>query len=150
MQQLETFTYHIQDIQKAVAWLLNHGKHSPIWLANGAMGAGKTTLIRALLKHLGNDLDVSSPTYSLVNEYPIDTDLLPYKYIFHADLYRLSSEEEAYDIGLEDYFHNSDALFIIEWSERAQNLIPLNHFSFEIAREEQDENSRIIKILKQK
>ncbi len=83
----------------------------PILLLKGNLGAGKTTFSQFLLKKLGSTDEISSPTYSIVNEY--DT---PKGKVFHFDLYRLKSEEEAYDFGIEEYLDNC-YLSIIEWPE---------------------------------
>jgi tRNA threonylcarbamoyladenosine biosynthesis protein TsaE len=82
-----------------------------ILLLKGNLGAGKTTFTQFLLKELGSSDEISSPTYSIVNEY--DT---PQGKIFHFDLYRLKSAEEAYDFGIEEYLDNG-FLSIIEWPE---------------------------------
>jgi len=87
----------------------------------GSMGVGKTTLIKEIVKHLGVDDVVSSPTFSLVNEYQSRNG----ETIYHFDFYRIHSEEEALDIGIEDYFYNNDWCFI-EWPEKVKNLLPLN------------------------
>lgn len=86
----------------------------------GAMGVGKTTLIKALCKELGIKDVTSSPTFSLVNEYRNANDEI----VYHFDFYRIENEEEALDIGVEDYFY-SDAWCLIEWPENIQNLLPL-------------------------
>lgn len=85
------------------------------------MGAGKTTLIKQFCSHLGIEDEVSSPTFSLVNEY--ESALGP---VYHFDLYRIQSEEEFYDIGYEDYFF-SGYLCLIEWPEMASGIIPTRH-----------------------
>lgn len=85
--------------------------HHNILLLKGNLGAGKTTFSQFLLKELGSLDEVSSPTYSIVNEY--DT---PKGKVFHFDLYRLKSVEEAYDFGIEEYLDNA-FLSIIEWPE---------------------------------
>jgi len=87
----------------------------------GSMGVGKTTLIKEIVKQLGVDDMVSSPTFSLVNEYQSSNG----ETIYHFDFYRIHSEEEALDIGIEDYFYNNDWCFI-EWPEKVKNLLPLN------------------------
>jgi tRNA threonylcarbamoyladenosine biosynthesis protein TsaE len=86
------------------------------------MGAGKTTLIKAILKHLGVNDATSSPTFSIVNEYRLENN----SPLYHFDLYRLNSEEEAYDFGIEEYLY-SDAWCFIEWPEKAPNLLPKDH-----------------------
>lgn len=85
--------------------------HHNILLLKGNLGAGKTTFSQFLLKELGSTDEISSPTYSIVNEY--DT---PKGKVYHFDLYRLKSVEEAYDFGIEEYLDNA-FLSIIEWPE---------------------------------
>ena len=84
----------------------------------GEMGVGKTTLIKALSLHLGVTDVVSSPTFSIVNEYSIDEG----DKIYHFDFYRIEDEQEAYDMGYEEYFF-SNAYCFIEWPEKITNLI---------------------------
>ena len=84
----------------------------------GEMGVGKTTLIKALSLQLGVSDVVSSPTFSIVNEYHIDK----VSKIYHFDFYRIEDEREAYDMGYEEYFF-SDAYCFIEWPEKITNLI---------------------------
>lgn len=82
----------------------------------GELGAGKTCLVRGLAKGLGVEKGlVSSPSFSLINEYPGTVPL------FHMDCYRLGPEEEIYDLGLEEYF-DSPGISVIEWAERIRNL----------------------------
>jgi len=87
----------------------------------GEMGAGKTTFINALCRKLGVEEDTaSSPSFSIINEYRSDTTA---ELIYHFDLYRLENLEEAFDIGVEDYF-DSGALCLLEWPERIEDLLP--------------------------
>ena len=84
------------------------------------MGVGKTTLIKEISKQLGVTDIINSPTFSLVNEYEIVNDK-----IYHFDFYRIKTEEEALDIGIEDYFF-SEHWKLIEWPEKVSNLLPPN------------------------
>ena len=87
----------------------------------GEMGAGKTTFINALSHALGVEDDVTnSPSFSIINEYRSDTTA---ELIYHFDLYRLESMDEAFDIGVEDYF-DSGAVCLIEWPERIEDILP--------------------------
>ncbi len=87
----------------------------------GEMGAGKTTFINALCRTLGVEEDIAnSPSFSIINEYRSDTTA---ELIYHFDLYRLENIEEAFDIGVEDYF-DSGALCLLEWPERIEDLLP--------------------------
>lgn len=84
----------------------------------GEMGVGKTTLIKEIAKRIGVNEMINSPTFSIVNEYELEDDKL-----FHFDCYRLESEEEALDIGIEDYLFSSH-WNLIEWPEKIENLVP--------------------------
>jgi tRNA threonylcarbamoyladenosine biosynthesis protein TsaE len=97
-------------------------------LFNGEMGAGKTTLIKEVVKQLGVNDVANSPTFSLVNEY-LTTDNIT---IYHFDFYRIEDEVEAYDIGIEEYFYNEDAWCFIEWGNKVENLLPLDFISINI------------------
>lgn len=95
------------DVVKDITPKLQHN----ILLLTGNLGAGKTTFTKFLLQELGSADEISSPTYSIVNEY--DT---PKGKIYHFDLYRLKSTEEAFDFGIEEYLDNA-YLSVIEWPE---------------------------------
>lgn len=107
----------------------------------GEMGAGKTTFINALCKELGVEDDTTnSPSFSIINEYRSDTTA---ELIYHFDLYRLESIEEAFDIGVEDYF-DSGALCFLEWPERIADILPNDTVKVSIA--VNDDDSRTITI----
>ena len=93
-----------------------------IILFNGEMGVGKTTLIKQICINLGVSNTISSPTFSLVNEYKINNN----QSIYHFDVYRLKNETEALDMGIDEYLYSNDWCFI-EWSEKIINLIPDEH-----------------------
>lgn len=102
--------HHIEDWQNIAETVVAELRH-PVLLLKGNLGAGKTTFTQFLLKNLGSSDEVSSPTYSIVNEYST-----PKGKIYHFDLYRLKNIEEVYDIGIEEYLDNA-FLCIIEWPE---------------------------------
>lgn len=101
---------NISDWQNVTESILPALRHN-ILLLKGNLGAGKTTFTQFLLKKLGSQDEVNSPTYSIVNEYNT-----PKGKIYHFDLYRLKNIEEVYDIGIEEYLDNA-FLCIIEWPE---------------------------------
>ncbi|MBL7852151.1 MAG: tRNA (adenosine(37)-N6)-threonylcarbamoyltransferase complex ATPase subunit type 1 TsaE [Cyclobacteriaceae bacterium] len=98
--------------------LIAHSDNRKIWLFYGEMGAGKTTLIKAIARQLGVQEPMSSPTFSLVNEY-----VTPSGPVYHVDLYRLQSEREILDIGMEEYF-SSGAHCLVEWPEKLGSIAP--------------------------
>lgn len=98
--------------------ILNVAGNNTLWCFHGEMGAGKTTLIQTICKELGVTEEVTSPTFSLVNEYHT----LSGKTIYHFDFYRIRSIEEVYDIGYEDYFY-SNSICLIEWPSNIAALL---------------------------
>ena len=110
--------YTLQTIDKTAKKLLQHFNNNII-LFEGEMGTGKTTLIKAIVKALGgNSNDVSSPTFSLVNQYNT-----PKQLVYHFDFYRIKNEEEALDIGFDEYCYTNHWVFI-EWPKKIKNLLP--------------------------
>ena len=112
----------------------------PVVAFEGEMGAGKTTLIRALCAALDVADDVSSPTFSLVNEYRDSRD----KPIFHFDFYRIDSEAEAERIGASEYF-DSGYLCLVEWPTRVAALLPMPHLEVHLT--VQPDESRVIELI---
>ncbi len=112
--------FSLEEIEQVSQFILD-STNKRIFLFYADMGVGKTTLIKTLIRRLGVDDNITSPTFSLVNEYR-NKDNSP---IYHFDFYRIEDEEEAYDIGIEDYFY-SDAYCFVEWPERIKNLLPLD------------------------
>ncbi|WP_231628611.1 tRNA (adenosine(37)-N6)-threonylcarbamoyltransferase complex ATPase subunit type 1 TsaE [Mangrovimonas sp. ST2L15] len=116
MSQILDTNYLISDLEDVAKEVLANLKTKTIIL-KGSMGTGKTTLIKSLVKQLGSNDEVSSPTFSIVNEYHITNGK-----IYHFDLYRLNDIEEAYNFGIEDYLY-SGHWNIIEWPELIEDLL---------------------------
>ena len=114
------FEFSLDKIDTAVAHFLD-SKPNKVVLFNGLMGAGKTTFIKAICKNLGVEDMTSSPTFSLVNEYETRQG----QRVYHFDLYRINSEIEALDMGIDDYLYSGNWCFI-EWPEKIPNLLPEN------------------------
>lgn len=109
--------YQINDIEH-VAKQVSDALTGKMLLLYGSMGAGKTTFVKAFAKALGSKDDVSSPTFSIINDYELDDGLL-----YHFDLYRIKDQEEAMQFGIEDYL-SSGQWIVIEWPETIMDLLP--------------------------
>ena len=115
----------LNTVARVIAPLLSPGD---IVALNGTLGVGKTTFVRALIRHLtGTQADVPSPTFTLLQTY--DT---PSFVLYHFDFYRLKNPEEAYEIGIEEAF--SEGVSLIEWPDKIGTLLPKKHksISFQI------------------
>ena len=118
---------NLAELSAAAEKILAFSDHRKVFLFYGDMGAGKTTLIKELCKLLNVSDLVSSPTFSIVNEYLSDTGP-----VYHFDFYRLKKETEALDLGYEDYIDSGSYCFI-EWPEKIQNLLPTHVCNVTIA-----------------
>ncbi|UUC44767.1 tRNA (adenosine(37)-N6)-threonylcarbamoyltransferase complex ATPase subunit type 1 TsaE [Flavobacterium cerinum] len=119
-------TFALEEIRDVARQILSQNLKKVVTF-HAEMGVGKTTLIKALVQELGVRDMASSPTFSLVNEYEGNEG----ERIYHFDLYRLNNEEEAYDMGIDEYFYSGDWCFI-EWPEKTPNLIPIDHAAIHI------------------
>jgi tRNA threonylcarbamoyladenosine biosynthesis protein TsaE len=128
--------YSVNDIQKAAATIWNTIKDSKVVAFTGQMGAGKTTLIQAICQQLGVSGTVSSPTFSIINEY--ESAIGP---IYHIDLYRCKNEEEAVRAGVEDCLYSGNTCFV-EWPSIAEKIFPPDTTGITI--KELDNNTRKI------
>jgi tRNA threonylcarbamoyladenosine biosynthesis protein TsaE len=109
----------LDDINSIAVDLLAAFPDRRVFAFFGEMGAGKTTLIRGLCHALGVKENVSSPTFSLINEYAADHGNL----VYHFDFYRIEKEQEAVELGCTEYFYSGNYCFI-EWSEKILHLLP--------------------------
>lgn len=143
---MKSHTWQVNDTNELATVaqeILAYCKNQLFFVFYGEMGSGKTTLIRTLCTQLGTTDTVASPTYALVNEYQLPADGSPSR-IYHMDLYRLKSLEEAYDIGIEDYLTDDNAVFLIEWPDIIEPLLP-THFN-KVSIERAPDDTRIINI----
>jgi len=116
--------YSLETIAEIATEFWKSNKDAAVFAFHGEMGAGKTTLVHALCEAKGVTGVVGSPTFSIINEYVYGNDHDRGK-IFHIDLYRLNSEEEAIRAGVEDCLY-SDHISLVEWPERAPGIFPDN------------------------
>ncbi|MBX2895893.1 MAG: tRNA (adenosine(37)-N6)-threonylcarbamoyltransferase complex ATPase subunit type 1 TsaE [Cyclobacteriaceae bacterium] len=116
----------LSTLPSIAAELLAASKGQKIWLLQGEMGSGKTTLVKALVKQLSVDDLVTSPTFSIVNEYGRGSEK-----IYHFDFYRLKRDTEALDLGFEEYLASGN-LCLIEWSEKVNAFLPAERFEVKI------------------
>jgi tRNA threonylcarbamoyladenosine biosynthesis protein TsaE len=117
----------LAELPAAASRILSEAGQSRIFAFHGQMGAGKTTLIKAICAALGVKDNTGSPTFSLVNEYRTSKG----EPVYHFDFYRIKNESEAYDMGYEDYLY-SGAYCFIEWPERIPGLIPVESVTVDI------------------
>ncbi len=131
----------VEDLPRAAKEFAALMDDRTVYAFSGEMGAGKTTFIGALCKELGVEDDFAgTPTFSIINEYRSDTTA---ELIYHFDLYRIESIDEAFDIGVEDYF-DSGALCLLEWPERIADILPNDTVDVRIT--VNDDGSRTISI----
>ncbi len=112
-------------------------KPGDVLCLSGDLGAGKTTFTRALVAALASPALVSSPTFTLIHEYPGGR--LP---VYHVDAYRLRGREDAESTGLEDYLSRVDGVTVIEWPERIRDMLPEEHLFITLS--EEGEGRRIV------
>lgn len=138
-------SYSLPDIQTAVHQFWQYAHTYRVLTFNGGLGAGKTTFTKALCAYLGVHDVVSSPTFSLINEYHYTDSEGKRQVIYHSDWYRLQDEEEAIQAGIEDMLQQRNAHCIIEWAEKAPGLLP-PHF-LEVRFQVEDDNKRSLVLI---
>lgn len=138
----DTFKFEYSDLSeldKVVEKIISFSEDIKILIFEGEMGVGKTTMIKAICKYFNIEDNVTSPTFSIVNEYRSKN-----KIFYHFDFYRLKDETEAMDIGCEEYFYSDNYCFI-EWPSRIENLLPEEKISICISVEN---NRRVVELFK--
>lgn len=140
LSRLQLVSHDLEGLEEVTLAIIDFSRGKTFWIFEGDMGAGKTTMIKSIGRLMGVQDTISSPTYSLVNEYVNDNkDIL-----YHFDFYRLNSEEEALDIGIEEYFDSGNYCFV-EWPSKVPSLLPVNQY-LTISIEIGDSNQRIIEV----
>ena len=134
-------SFNIDEIDNVARDVLAYGNSNNL-LFYGAMGVGKTTLIKAIAKQLGVSDNISSPTFSLVNEY----DGLRGK-VCHYDFYRIKSLDEVLDLGLDEYLE-SDFYNLIEWPDKIVGLIPQSHIEIKLTQKDKERRIAHIRHIK--
>ena len=119
MNRLEILVKNESELPSAAKSLINFAGEVKVWIFKGEMGAGKTTFIRSICQELDVVENVSSPTFSIINEYSCKNGEL----VYHFDFYRIEKEQEAIDIGCEEYFYSGN-ICLVEWPEKILNLVP--------------------------
>ncbi len=123
----EFYIKSVEQLSEVSDYLISMRNEADIIAFYGAMGAGKTTLIKNLCHRMGVTDEVNSPTFAIVNEYVTEEG----ESVYHFDFYRIKKIEEAYDIGFENYF-DSGNLCLIEWPEMIESLMPEKYIRVEI------------------
>lgn len=129
----------LSELEVVAQYIVGHIRRFKIWLLFGEMGSGKTTLIKEICSALGVTDSMSSPTFSIVNEY----EAADRGNIFHFDFYRIKNEAEAYDIGSDEYFYSGSPCFV-EWPEKIPSLIPVDHAEIAIKVENNTQRTIVI------
>lgn len=106
----------------------------------GDLGAGKTTFVQGLGEALGISR-MLSPTYTLIREYPVDGRVWPFERLYHIDLYRMASTQEAMNLGLNEIWFNPKNLVLVEWPEKIMEFLPKPHIMIEIEKGKEDERT---------
>ena len=138
MEQVTRITTSEEETNILASQLASKLLPGAIVLLNGDMGAGKSVFARGIIQSLGYKGAVTSPTFTLMNEYPTEP------VVYHFDLYRLKSYDQLYDIGYDEYIY-SDGISLIEWSEKMEHLLPENYV--EIIIEKIDPTTRKITVI---
>ncbi|MCX7862898.1 MAG: tRNA (adenosine(37)-N6)-threonylcarbamoyltransferase complex ATPase subunit type 1 TsaE [Bacteroidales bacterium] len=109
---------NLENINKVAKQLWEYGKGISIWAFYGEMGSGKTTIIREIVRYLGATTEANSPTFAIINEYPLNN----IQSVYHIDLYRIHHIKELVEIGFEEYL-SSDNYIFIEWPHIAEPIL---------------------------
>ena len=141
LPKVELFCHGLEGLSKCASEIIAFGDDINVWLFEGEIGAGKTTLIKKICELYGVVDNVNSPTFSIVNEYMNDKE----EVFYHFDFYRIEDESEAINIGMEDYFYSGSHCFV-EWPSKIKNQFPEQFLKVDIT--VNDEDSRSIELIR--
>ena len=136
MQLITNCEADTKNFAKSLAKIL---KPKDIVVLTGELGSGKTKFVEGFLSYFGLENEISSPTFTIVNEYK-NNDIN----IYHFDVYRLANSSEFYEIGGDEYFDTG--ICLIEWGELIEDALPSNYIHITFTKNENEENSRILDI----
>lgn len=128
-----------KDTKNFAKSLASHLDKNDVVVLTGDLGSGKTKFVEGILSHFGLENEISSPTFTIVNEYEKNKTKL-----YHFDVYRLEDSSEFYEIGGEEYFENG--ICLIEWGELIQDALPKEYLHITFSKDDNNENFRILKI----
>ena len=127
MKKINFISNSEEETEKLAGEIASRLPRPSVVTLTGDLGAGKTVFSRGLARSLGVTGPISSPTFTIVQEYEIEGGLL-----YHMDLYRISDDEEAISFGIEDYLNDSQSVCLIEWPQRLNWLLPESTFEIDI------------------
>lgn len=139
MRHFEFISKDEKDTKNFAKSLASHLTKNDIIVLTGELGSGKTKFVEGILSHFGLENEISSPTFTIVNEYQKNQIK-----IYHFDVYRLEDSSEFYEIGGEEYFENG--ICLIEWGELMEDVLPKEYLHITITKEDKNENIRIFYI----
>lgn len=128
-----------KDTKNFAKSLASHLQNQDVIVLTGDLGSGKTKFTEGILSYFGLENEISSPTFTIVNEYQKEN-----IHIYHFDVYRLEDSSEFYEIGGEEYFENG--ICLIEWGELIKDALPKEYMHITFSKDDTDENIRILNI----
>ena len=139
MKQFHFQSKNEKDTKNFAKSIASHLDKNDVIVLTGDLGSGKTKFVEGILSHFGLENEISSPTFTIVNEYEKNKTK-----IYHFDVYRLEDSSEFYEIGGEEYFENG--ICLIEWGELIQDALPKEYLHITFSKDDNNENIRILKI----
>ena len=139
MKSIRYISHNENETKKLAVEIASKLNIGDIIVLTGELGSGKTKFTEGFLSFWGLENEISSPTFTIVNEYHA-----PSINIYHFDVYRLEDSSEFYEIGGDEYFENG--ICLIEWGELIEDVLPPNYIHITFSKDEKNENSRILSI----